>query len=230
MDAGPADRLPSSLEPLQWAAYELHDGLLQWVVAARLNLDAALASLEIGQTVEPGTVERLQHSLQLLETALEDGRQLIATFTGDTQPGAGDWVEMIAGFLESVQLQFAQAEQTVEFEPATPPWPAVAPRTQWNLLRILQQAVHNVIQHAGACQCHIRCGWRDPRTLHLQVVDDGRGMATESPEEDGPRTHLGVIAMQHRAKLIGAELHCGNRDTGGWSVELLLPIKQDAGG
>jgi signal transduction histidine kinase len=63
----------------QWVAFELHDGLLQWVLGARMQV-AALAHMVEQDTPAPGTqqvYESLKMVLGYLNEAAEEGRNLI---------------------------------------------------------------------------------------------------------------------------------------------------------
>jgi len=99
------------------------------------------------------------------------------------------------------------------------------PSTVVALYRIVQEAINNVVRHAGARRISVRLGTGDG-WARLLVEDDGRGLA----DTPGRRTG-GLSNMFTRASLIGAELKVtpseGSRGT---RLELRLPLPAAAAG
>jgi signal transduction histidine kinase len=86
------------------------------------------------------------------------------------------------------------------------------------LLRIAQEALTNVLKHAGATHVRIdlrQCG----ESLELQVSDDGHGV--DAPAR---RVGRGIVNMQARATQLGGELAVRS-GAGGTVVQLRLPLK-----
>lgn len=85
------------------------------------------------------------------------------------------------------------------------------------LLRVAQEALTNVLKHAGANHVRVdlrpRDGW-----LELQVSDDGHGVETPAR-----RTGRGIANMQARARQLGGELDVRS-GAGGTVVLLRLPL------
>jgi signal transduction histidine kinase len=94
------------------------------------------------------------------------------------------------------------------------------------LLRVAQEALTNVLKHAGAD--HVRIDLRRRgEWLELQVSDDGHGV--EAPAR---RTGRGIVNMQARARQLGGELDVRS-GAGGTVVLLRLPLARglpEAGG
>jgi len=86
-----------------------------------------------------------------------------------------------------------------------------------DLLRILQQAVTNVLQHAEAREIRIVVH-RLPRQLEIAVEDDGKGLDPAVAALKG----RGIANMQRRAARMGAELLLEPREGGGTALRLLL--------
>jgi signal transduction histidine kinase len=95
--------------------------------------------------------------------------------------------------------------------------------------RIVQEALTNVIKHAGApTRVDVNVRYL-PGCLEVQVVDDGRGAAAV-PAGDGDRTDRaatgsgqGLLGMRERVELWGGELSVGPVTGGGYRVKALLP-------
>jgi signal transduction histidine kinase len=82
--------------------------------------------------------------------------------------------------------------------------------------RIIQEAVTNVVRHAGTGHCRVSIDHRDEE-LSIEVVDDGRGCAVEG-------TGYGLVGMRERVGLLHGDLSAGPRPEGGFRVEARLPV------
>lgn len=86
------------------------------------------------------------------------------------------------------------------------------------LFRILQEALTNVVRHAGASRVAISLR-RVEGAVELRVSDDGRGIREE--EVEGAES-LGLIGMRERARTFGGRIEfCGNGQ--GTTVLVVLP-------
>lgn len=74
------------------------------------------------------------------------------------------------------------------------------------LYRIAQEAVHNVVKHAGAKRIDIHLGF-DGREALLIVEDDGTGFCGDREMQNGKRTGWGLEIMKERAVSVGAEFN-----------------------
>ena len=86
------------------------------------------------------------------------------------------------------------------------------------LYRIAQEALHNVVKHAGAKQVRVEVE-RVPDGVHLRVVDDGRGFDPTTV----PDGHLGLTGMQARAERLGGVITVTSVRDGGTIVDVIVP-------
>ena len=98
----------------------------------------------------------------------------------------------------------------------------LAPRTQVEVLRVLQEALTNVRKHADATVVRVAAEAADG-VLHLVIMDNGRGFRPEESSGDG----LGLQGMKERARLMGGEMHVHSEPSGGTTVELLVPVRDN---
>ena len=92
-------------------------------------------------------------------------------------------------------------------------------------IRIVQEALTNVLRHAGATTVRVGMG-ADEGVLVVQVDDDGAG----GDGGDGVRrSGWGLRGMAERAAAVGGHLEAGPRRGGGWQVRARLPLSADAG-
>ncbi|MFJ9854397.1 sensor histidine kinase [Streptomyces sp. NPDC101150] len=89
--------------------------------------------------------------------------------------------------------------------------------------RIVQEALTNVVRHAGTGRCRVAIDYGDEE-LSVEVVDDGRGV-TESGSAHG----FGIIGMRERVGLLGGHLTAGPRPEGGFRVAAGLPLPAPVG-
>lgn len=87
--------------------------------------------------------------------------------------------------------------------------------------RIVQEAVTNVVRHAGARSCLVRVDHRDAE-LTLEITDTGRGPGSASG------AGYGLVGMRERVALLHGEFTAGARPCGGFRVAARLPLPQSA--
>jgi signal transduction histidine kinase len=82
--------------------------------------------------------------------------------------------------------------------------------------RIIQEAVTNVVRHAGTDRCLV---WIDQQGgyLSIEVTDSGQGGSTTG-------TGYGITGMRERAALLGGDFSAGPRPDGGFQVAARLPV------
>jgi signal transduction histidine kinase len=86
--------------------------------------------------------------------------------------------------------------------------------------RIVQEALTNVLRHAGASSAAVSVAI-GTRTLEIEVRDDGSApVATPAPAGTGS----GLRGMAERAEALGGRVEAGRRPEGGWQVHATLPL------
>jgi signal transduction histidine kinase len=98
--------------------------------------------------------------------------------------------------------------------------------------RVAQEALTNVVRHAGATRAVVRIRRTDDE-LEVQVDDDGDGTTTRSPGAAGahdrqPRGGRGIAGMRERASALGGTLEAGPRPGRGFRVRARFPLRGDA--
>jgi two-component sensor histidine kinase len=98
-------------------------------------------------------------------------------------------------------------------------WPAAldAPTTL-ALFRIVQEALRNVVRHAGAQRCSVQLTGSDT-LLKVVVKDDGVGLPLGERQLRG----LGLRSMQERARALGGNVYLSSEPLRGTAVVVLLP-------
>jgi signal transduction histidine kinase len=92
------------------------------------------------------------------------------------------------------------------------------PDIDLSAFRIVQEAVTNVVRHAGTSSCRVDIDYREDE-VSVEVVDDGHGGAGRRPGRG-----FGIVGMTERAGLLHGRFSAGPRPEGGFRVSATLPL------
>ena len=119
---------------------------------------------------------------------------------------------------------------TVSLEISGTPRPVPA-SVDLSAYRIIQEALTNVVKHAGGgAACAVVVRYTDAE-LVIRVTDDGGEDLVFSPAGLAPKAAAvaggghGIIGMRERAALCGGQFSAGPRGNGGWHVSAMLPLR-----
>ncbi len=129
----------------------------------------------------------------------------------DPAPGLADIDRLAATTLD------AGVQVDVDWHGSREPLPA---DIDLSAFRIIQEAVTNVVRHAGTGQCQVCIGQQDGH-LSIEVTDSGRGGSVAG-------TGYGITGMRERATLLGGDFSAGPRPGGGFRVTARLPLPAPA--
>ena len=179
-------------EERQHVARELHDDVSQRLSLLAQNLETA--SNASTSTERLTGIEALRAELQSLNT---DVRQISHRLHPSILTDLG-----LTAALRALVDEFGTRERMpVNFVslnvPKLAPQPAVTA-----LYRITQEALRNVVKHAGKTHVKVMLEGRE-NGLHLEVLDLGQGFDLDT---EYPRVGLGLISMKERARLAGGEV------------------------
>jgi signal transduction histidine kinase len=138
------------------------------------------------------------------------------------QPG----VARIPALLGSVCAAGVPVELSVEAPGGMPR--DLPPGVDLAAFRVVQEALTNVIKHAGQARTMVRLDY-GPRDLLITVSDDGRPAAGGQPPPGGGGDGRGLIGLRERIAVYGGELDAGPRPGGGWRLAARIPLDPAAG-
>ena len=194
-------------------ARELHD-----VVAHRVTLMTVQAGA--AKTVAADDPEAALQAMEAVELA---GRQALGELRyllGVLRPEAeGDGLGPQPGLRDVPHLVEQITEAGLDVSLTMTDVAAELPtRVDLSAYRIVQEALTNVLKHAGpGARVQVRLS-RDNHEVALEVLDNGRGGTTL------PGSGHGIVGMRERAHLLGGSLEAGPRPDGGFRVVAHLPI------
>jgi signal transduction histidine kinase len=201
-------------------ARELHD-----IVAHSIGVIAIQAGS--GRSVFDARPDQARDALAAIEASsretLSGLRRLVTGLRrADLEPGPGQAPLGPAPGLADIDRLAATALDAgvrvqVDWRGSREPLPA---DIDLSAFRIIQEAVTNVIRHAGTSQCQVCIDQQDGQ-FSLEVTDSGRGGSAVG-------TGYGITGMRERAALLGGDFSAGPRPGGGFRVAVRLPVPAPA--
>ena len=97
-------------------------------------------------------------------------------------------------------------------------------RVELGIYRVVQEALANVVRHAGASKAEIRL-WETKDRLHCSISDNGVGFQSPGPEP-GARyvSGLGLVGIYERIDSLGGECYILSGDRQGMELTMGIPI------
>lgn len=148
-------------------------------------------------------VGEMRHLLGIL-------RPVTASNTLDPQPGIGDLPALIQEVKDAGLMVNLQTLGDLSKLPAG---------LELNIYRIIQEALTNVIKHAGTgVQVDVSVE-RSSDSIIVHVEDEGRG------GDVGQTAGHGIIGMRERVELLGGSFRAASRSDGGFEIHAVLPLE-----
>jgi signal transduction histidine kinase len=97
----------------------------------------------------------------------------------------------------------------------------LSPESERELLRVAQEAIHNVKKHAAASEMRVQLEY-GPDAITLEVRDNGRGGAADGQSAG----HFGLTGMRERAAVMGGTLEVSGAPGEGTTVRLRAPAPE----
>jgi signal transduction histidine kinase len=199
-------------------ARELHD-----VVAHAMSVIAVQSG--VGAHIATTQPKEARRSLAAIEAtsraALEELRRLLGVLRQENEP-KGD-LAPVPGLanLDGLLAEAAKAGLAVRLQVngTRPPLPAGVDLSAY---RIVQEALTNVVKHAGSARAQVVVGYGD-QEVRVEIIDDGRGAVTSVSDGRVGSGH-GLIGMRERVQAFGGDLQTGPRPGGGFRVAARLPL------
>jgi two-component system NarL family sensor kinase len=189
---------------------QLHDGALQYVLAARQELE----ELRAGR--DPEAVDRIEH-------ALTETSRLLRSTVSELHPAVLEHAGL-ARALQGLAEAHSRTGRSVEVELGE--WPdGVETPVDGLLYSAARELLANAVKHAGATAVRLRLGLYGG-SARLVVEDDGRGIADDALVESVERGHIGLHSQTLRVQAAGGDLTVAPARPRGTVVTVEVPVAQ----
>ena len=192
-------------------ARELHDVVAHAISVIVLQARGGRRVLATSPKQATNAFDTIEHTG---EQALDEMRRLLAMLRYDEghalepQPGLHA-LDDLAGSMSRMGLPVEVVREGTPVE--------LAAGVDLSAYRIVQEALTNVLKHAGPARARVRVSYGTDH-LDLEVLDDGPGNGT------GGGSGHGLVGIRERAELYGGHVEAGRCPGGGYAVRARLPI------
>jgi signal transduction histidine kinase len=193
-------------------ARELHDGLAQDLWRTKLEYERLVAQLD---HVDLATVDQLVRVRDALDAARREAGAAVGALRSGFDAGLSLTDELprrLDAFVDRTGFRV-----DLDLDPSTGRLPGVLAA---EVLRIIDESMHNVQKHADATRILVRVAVED-EVLQVTIVDNGRGFnptATSSGH--------GLVGMRERAILLGGGLDVRSAPGDGTTIVLSVPVTE----
>lgn len=191
-------------------AREMHDTLAHTLSGLSVQLETAKAYWEVAPQT---TYQLLVDSLATTRSGLDETRRALKALRASP-------LDDLGLLLALQKLAETAAERgRLELALALPDQlPALSPDVEQCIYRVAQEALENVVKHAGAEKLTVQLAAQNGE-IALTVQDDGLGADLTRAERAG---HFGLAGMRERAALAGGSLSVQSRSGQGTWVHLVV--------
>ncbi|MET7757247.1 histidine kinase [Streptomyces sp. NPDC005389] len=197
-------------------AREMHD-----IIGHNLSVITGLA--DGGRYAAAKNPERATQALDAIGTtsreALAELRRLLGVLSDDDQAAARDPQPTLAD-LDTLITGVRKAGLPVRLDrDGTSADHPLTPGAQLTVYRVVQEALTNVLKHAGEGAKATVLLTHAPQEVRAEITNTGPAVPAPPPSGQGQ----GLTGMRERAALYDGTLDTGPLPTGGWHVRLRLP-------
>lgn len=194
-------------------ARELHDVLAHTLAALSLQLEAFATVVDAEPETSPRVRDQLERTQLLVREGLEEARGAVRALRDDAVPVE----ERLAKLAEQHGATFVTSG----------PLRSLPAETVLTLYRVAQEALTNVMKHAGGAGASMELAY-DDASVRLNVDNDvpsvnGAGKSALSRSGGG----FGLRGIAERVALLGGEVEVGPVP-GGWRVHAVVPAPSTA--
>ncbi|HTI13704.1 MAG TPA: sensor histidine kinase [Dictyobacter sp.] len=198
----------------QRIARDLHDGVVQRLVAVMQRLDLTQRLLEDQKSQQ--AIYELQNVAALVTTSLEELHTTITTL----RP-----LELTTHSLDDALMALLQETEQllpgIQIQSQFCNLQTIPPNVEIVVFRIVQEALANIRKHAHASQAIITITNHNQQLL-IEIRDNGDGLQ-QSEQQTG---HFGLHTMQERVKEISGDWHVESQTGQGTTIRANIPLNK----
>ncbi|MBN8233652.1 sensor histidine kinase [Halobacillus kuroshimensis] len=203
----------AAIEERQRLARDLHDAVSQQLFALTMMAQAAEKIFERDPV---RAKEQVGDMTQMALQAQTEMRALLLHLRPVHLSGES-LTEGVAALIEELK-QKCRIEFHVDMEDVE----GLTKTMEDQLFRIVQEALSNVLRHAGADEVKVTCT-SDGEEVFLHISDNGAGFHVE--EKKGNKASYGLKTMQERCEEIGGIFSLRSRKGEGTHIDLRVPVR-----
>lgn len=182
--------------------------------AARIVMDTEPEETRQALGIIESTSRRSLQEMRLIVDVLRNGEEADGSGLAPT-PGLGDLMPLLE------QIEEAGVPVDLHVEGDKRPLP---PGVDLSAYRIVQEALTNVVRHAGPTQADLRMTYT-LNQLTIEVVDGGSADGSQRLAEGEVIPGHGLVGMRERVNLFGGQMDAG-RSGRGFRVWVRVPVDE----
>jgi signal transduction histidine kinase len=200
-------------------ARELHDIVAHHVSVIVIQAQGA-------QRVAGREPDRARQAMADVErtarTALEEMRRMLGLLRSPDDAEDTGTLDVAHGVADIAALAARMAGAGVAVTTRTTGEPFAVPEdVGLAVYRITQEALTNVLKHAGPAHAEVHLHYSEQ--LEIIVADDGRGAAAVLTGAAPPGAGRGITGMRERVAMLGGRFTAGPQPGGGFRVHAVIP-------
>jgi signal transduction histidine kinase len=197
-------------------ARELHDEMGQALTALKIQLETVQSSLQ-----ESVLIEKVNEGIQLVEKILKEIRNLSL----DLRPSMLDDLGLFSALRWYASTRAQLGGFSLHFD-CSPSSIDLSPETETVCFRVAQEALTNIVRHAGAKHVEIQLHTSNDEIL-LSIKDDGKGFDVQQKHAQTlAGENFGLLGMKERVSLAGGHLEIESEPNCGTEIRAHLPLNQ----
>ncbi|HKS77052.1 MAG TPA: PAS domain-containing protein [Terriglobales bacterium] len=194
-------------------ARELHDGLGQELVAAKMTMDSALQQI---------STHSMQRALLDVSDMIDRAITQVRSISHLLHPPLLDEVGLLSAiqwYLDGLTKR-SGIQTSLDITPTD--FPRLAREVETAIFRIVQEALTNVFRHSGAHTAWVSLSQQKGQVI-VRVRDDGKGIG-DIPASQTAGIGVGIGGMRQRSREFGGDLRISDANPG-TLVEAVIPYK-----
>jgi signal transduction histidine kinase len=202
-------------------ARELHDELGQGL--SSMAIQVALAERHLG--IDP---QAAKEHLEQIEQLLDESTSQMDDLISGLRPAMLDDLGLQASLRALAKRTLIPAGLAIDLDMSCLSQ-ELPGELETVLYRVVQEALTNVVRHAGASHVDLKLACEDG-WLICQLADDGTGFDQDQVAASGRENGMGLLGMRERIEQVGGEIQIESGPGAGTSLRARLPLEGENNG
>jgi len=208
-------------ERAEWATAQREQEARRATLAERLRIARELHDI-VAHHVSVVVIQALADVERTARTALEEMRRMLGLLRSPDDAEDTGSLDVAHGVADIAALADRMTGSGVAVTVRTTGEPFGVPEdVGLALYRIAQEALTNVLKHAGPAHAEVHLHYSEQ--LEITIADDGRGAAAVLTGAAPPGAGRGITGMRERVAMLGGRITAGPQPGGGFRVHAVIP-------